>query len=62
MQTESVKEQAYRLLESLPDTATWEDLMYRIYVRQAIEVGLRDSDEERTVDVREVRKRFGLPA
>jgi hypothetical protein len=62
MQTESVKEQAYRLLESLPDSATWEDLMYRIYVRQAIEAGLRDSDEERTVDVREVRKRFGLPA
>jgi predicted transcriptional regulator len=62
MQTESVKEQAYRLLESLPDSATWEDLMYRIYVRQAIEAGLRDSDEGRTVDVREVRKRFGLPA
>ena len=62
MQTESVKEQAYRLLESLPDSATWEDLMYRIYVRQAIEAGLRDSDEGRMVDVREVRKRFGLPA
>jgi hypothetical protein len=62
MQTESVKEQAYRLLEGLPDSATWEDLMYRIYVRQAIEAGLRDSDEGRTVDVKEVRKRFGLPA
>jgi hypothetical protein len=60
MQTESVKEQAYRLLESLPDSATWEDLMYRIYVRQAIEAGLQDSDEDRTVDVKEVRKRFGL--
>jgi len=62
MQTESVKEQAHRLLDSLPDSATWEDLMYRIYVRQAIEAGLQDSDEGRTVDVKEVRKRFGLPA
>ena len=62
MQTESVKEQAYRLVESLPESATWEDLMYRIYVRQAIEAGLQDSDEGRTVDVKEVRKRFGLPA
>jgi len=62
MQTESVKEQAYRLLDSLPDSATWEDLMYRIYARQAIEAGLRDSEEGRTVDVKEVRKRFGLSA
>ncbi len=62
MQAESIKEQAHRLLENLPDQATWEDLIYRIYVRQAIEAGLIDSDEGRTVDVKEVRKRFGLSA
>ncbi len=62
MQTESIKEQAYHLLDNLPDSATWEDLMYLIYVRQAIEAGIRDSDEGQTVDVKEVRKRFGLPA
>lgn len=60
MQTENVKEQAGRLVANLPDSATWEDLMYRIYVRQAIEAGIRDSDEGRTVDVKEVRKKFGL--
>jgi len=37
------------------------DVMYRIYIRQVIEAGLKDSDEGRTVDVKEVRKRFGLP-
>ena len=62
MQTESIKEQAHKLLNNLPDSATWEDLMYRIYVRQAIEAGIRDSDDGRTVDVKEVRRRFGLPA
>ncbi len=62
MQTESIKEEAYRLLDNLPDSATWEDLMYRIYVRQAIEAGLKDSNEGRTVDVKEVRKQFGLSA
>ncbi len=36
--------------------------MYRIYVRQAIETGIEDSDQGRTLDVTEVRKRFGLPA
>ncbi len=62
MQTENVKEQAHRLLDTLPDSATWEDLMYRIYVRQAIEAGIKDSDEGKTLDVKEVRRRFGLPA
>lgn len=62
MQIQSIKEEAHRLLDSLPDSATWDDIMYRIYVRQAIEAGLTDSDHGRTVDVKEVRKRFGLPA
>ncbi len=60
MQTESIKEQAQQLLDNLPDSATWEDVMYGIYVRQAIEAGLNDSDQGRTIDVKEVRKRFGL--
>jgi predicted transcriptional regulator len=62
MQIENVKEKAHQLLNNLPDSATWEDLMYRIYVREAIEAGLKDSDQGRTVDVTEVRKKFGLPA
>ncbi|MDR3555065.1 MAG: hypothetical protein P4L55_09955 [Syntrophobacteraceae bacterium] len=61
METEGIKEQARRLLENLPDSATWEDLIYQIYVRQAVEAGLGDSDQGRTVDVKEVRRRFGLP-
>jgi predicted transcriptional regulator len=62
MQTESIKEQARQLVDNLPDGATWEDVMYRIYVRQAIEAGIKDSDAGRTMDVEEVRKRFDLPA
>ena len=60
MQTENIKQEAHRLLEKLPDKATWDDLMYQIYVRQTIEAGIKDSDEGRTLDVKEVRKRFGL--
>ena len=62
MQTESIKQQAHQLLDNLPDSATWEDLMYLIYVRQAIKAGIEDSDQGRTLDVKEVRKKFGLPA
>jgi len=56
----NVKQQAHQLVEKLPDNATWDDLMYEIYVRQAIDAGIRDSDAGRTQDVKEVRVRLGL--
>ena len=37
--TPSVKDKARRLIETLPGDPSWEDLMYRIYVRQAVEAG-----------------------
>jgi predicted transcriptional regulator len=60
MSATNIKGEAHRLVENLPDGATWDDLMYQIYVRQAIEAGLEDSDAGRVVDVKEVRARFGL--
>jgi hypothetical protein len=62
MQTESIKQKVHQLLDNLPESATWDDLMYRIYVRQSIEGGIKVSDQGRTVDVKEVRKKFALPA
>jgi hypothetical protein len=60
MQTTNIKQEAHRLIEQLPETAAWDDLMYEIYVRQAIEAGLADSEAGRTLDVKEVRAKFGL--
>jgi hypothetical protein len=60
MPTSNVKQEARRLVDDLPEDATWEDLMYRIYVRQVIEAGIEDSEASRTVDVKEVRAKFGL--
>lgn len=57
-QPAGVKQEARRIVDALPDDATWDDLMYEIYVRQAIEAGMRDSDEGRTEPVNEVRARF----
>ena len=56
-----IKPVAHRLVDDLPENATWDDLMYRIYVRQAIEAGLQDSQAGRTVPVEEVRKRLIRP-
>lgn len=61
MQACNIKEEVQTLLKDLPEDATWDDLMYKIYVRQAIEAGLEDSKAGRTVEVKEVRSRFGLP-
>ncbi len=56
----TVKEAARKLVEELPDEATWDDLMYEIYVLQKIEEGLRAADEGRVLSHEEVRQRFGL--
>jgi hypothetical protein len=61
VQSANLKQEARRLIEELPDEATWDDLMYRIYVRQAIEAGLADSDADRITEVEAVRNEFGLP-
>ena len=55
------KEDAHRLVDQLPDNATWDDLMHEIYVREAIEKGLSDSKEGRTKDVKEIREKYRLP-
>lgn len=55
-----IKSEAHRLIDALPDDATWDDIMYRVYVRQCIDAGVQDADAGRTVDVDEVRRRFGL--
>ena len=33
MQTTNIRQEAQRLIEKLPENATWDDLMYEIYVR-----------------------------
>ena len=56
----SVKKQAQELIESLPDEATWDDLMHQIYVRQTVAKGLADCEANRVMEVTDVRQRFGL--
>ena len=57
----SVKEEMLRIVEQLPDDATWDDVVYQVYVHQSIEAGLKDCQEGRTITVEEVRRRLGLP-
>jgi len=59
--TTNVKTEAKKLIEKLPKDSTWDDLMHEVYVRQAIESGLKDSKAGRTLHVSEIRKKYGLP-
>jgi hypothetical protein len=60
MATTNIKDEARRLIEKMPDDSTWDDLMQQIYVRQAIESGLADSQAGRTTSVETLRAEFGL--
>jgi hypothetical protein len=55
------KEEAHKLIDEMPTNATWDDLMHEIYVREAIERGLSDSEAGRTKDVKEIRTKYDLP-
>ena len=54
------KEEAHKLVDCMPDNATWDDLIYEIHVRAAIESGLADLREGRTVDMAEVLAEHGF--
>jgi predicted transcriptional regulator len=56
----NIKEVAAKLINDLPEQATWDDLMYEIYVRQRIEEGLKAADEGQILSHDEVKRRFGL--
>jgi hypothetical protein len=56
----SVKKSAARLVRELPESASWDDLMYQILVRQKIEAGLADLNEGRSHDHAAIRREFGL--
>ena len=60
MPTTDLKREAHRLVDELPEDATWDDLMYQIYVRQLLEAGIADSEAGRLTDIAAVRARYGL--
>ena len=45
----NIKSEARRLVDSLPESATWDDLAYEVYVRQSVEAGLADADAGRVL-------------
>ena len=53
-----IKADALKLVRDLPGNASWDDLMYRIYVRQKIDAGMTDIRAKRVVSHEMIRKEF----
>jgi hypothetical protein len=56
----TVKQEAQWIVEQLSDDGSLDDLLYEIFNRQTIEVGLKDCKEGGSLPVSEVRRRLGL--
>lgn len=48
------------MVRELSESASWDDLMYQILVRQKIEAGLEDLRQGRCHDHQDIRREFGL--
>lgn len=52
------KEEVRRLLDTLPDDSSYEDIQYHIYVQQKIDRGIEASDREDFVSDEEIEQRI----
>jgi hypothetical protein len=52
------KESVRELLDRLPDDCSLEDILYHLYVMQAVERGLADAEAGRTLSHEEVEERL----
>lgn len=55
-----IKKELENMVQDLPENAQWEDVMYKIYVWQSIEQGLKDSRAGRSLTHEEIKKKYQL--
>jgi len=53
----TVKDEMKKMLETLPEDCTWEDIQYHIYVREKIERGMAAADAGDIISQEEAEKR-----
>jgi predicted transcriptional regulator len=59
-ETVRIKEEALKLIESLPDDATWEDLARLMLERQMLEEGIADLEAGRVWTSDQIREKLGM--
>ena len=54
----TTKESVQQTLDHLSDQASWDDIMYELYVKQKIEGGLKAVDEGCTISHEEMKRKL----
>jgi predicted transcriptional regulator len=54
----TIKAEAKKVLDTLPDEASWDDVMYEMYVRKKIDAGIQAADSGRLIPHDEVKARI----
>jgi len=54
----TAKETAKQVIDRLPEQATWDDILYELYVKQKIEAGLAAAAEGKTVAHVDAKRRL----
>ena len=53
-----IKDEAKKIIDKLPEQATWDDVMYQFYVKKRIETSIKAAEEGKVVSHEVVKKRF----
>jgi predicted transcriptional regulator len=54
----NAKQSAHRILEQMPDQASWTDIMYELYVKQKIEAGIKAAEQGSTIPHDQIKSRI----
>ena len=54
----TAKDEVRKILDRIPDEASFEDIQYHIYVREKIERGLQDVEKGKVISQEEVERRM----
>jgi len=54
----TIRDEAQKAIQQLPDEASWDDVMYKIYVRKKIDAGIKAADAGNLIPHAEVKKRY----
>jgi len=55
---QTAKQAAKQIIEQVSDQASWDDIMYELYVKEKVEKGLDAIEEGRTVSHEDAKKRL----
>jgi hypothetical protein len=56
------KQEAHKLIDDLPDSASWSELIYAAALHRAIERGLAQADAGELIPMEDLLKDYGISA